>query len=376
MSELLNENVHIEKTSLFDFHNQMNAKLVSFGGYYLPINYTSGIIAEHNHTRSKASIFDVSHMGQIEISGPFVMEAMEKILPISFSKLLPGKVKYTQFLNKEGMIIDDLMIHRTFNENSVWLVVNAACKEKDINHLKENLNSNFNINVRDDLSLIALQGPKSESALLKLVPSILGTEFMSSFWVNYKNYRILISRCGYTGEDGFEISIPNKHVISFTETLLEDSDIKLAGLGARDSLRLEAGLCLYGHDINLKTSPIEAGLKWSICKDRINAGDFIGGNRIKHEYSDGPSRRLLGFLPKGRAPAREGTLIYDFRNNLIGEVTSGGFSPTLSIPVSMGYIDSSSINQKEVFLDVRGKKIPADIVKLPFVPHNYFKKVN
>ena len=376
MSELLNENVHIEKTSLFDFHNQMNAKLVSFGGYYLPINYTSGIIAEHNHTRSKASIFDVSHMGQIEISGPFVMEAMEKILPISFSKLLPGKVKYTQFLNKEGMIIDDLMIHRTYNENSVWLVVNAACKEKDINHLKENLNSNFNINVRDDLSLIALQGPKSESALLKLVPSILGMEFMSSVWVNYKNYRILISRCGYTGEDGFEISIPNKHVISFTETLLEDSDIKLAGLGARDSLRLEAGLCLYGHDINLKTSPIEAGLKWSICKDRINAGDFIGGNRIKHEYSDGPSRRLLGFLPKGRAPAREGTLIYDFRNNLIGEVTSGGFSPTLSIPVSMGYIDSSSINQKEVFLDVRGKKIPADIVKLPFVPHNYFKKVN
>ena len=376
MSELLNENVHIEKTSLFDFHNQMNAKLVSFGGYYLPINYTSGIIAEHNHTRSKASIFDVSHMGQIEISGPFVMEAMEKILPISFSKLLPGKVKYTQFLNKEGMIIDDLMIHRTYNENSVWLVVNAACKEKDINHLKENLNSNFNINVRDDLSLIALQGPKSESALLKLVPSILGMEFMSSIWVNYKNYRILISRCGYTGEDGFEISIPNKHVISFTETLLEDSDIKLAGLGARDSLRLEAGLCLYGHDINLKTSPIEAGLKWSICKDRINAGDFIGGNRIKHEYSDGPSRRLLGFLPKGRAPAREGTLIYDFRNNLIGEVTSGGFSPTLSIPVSMGYIDSSSINQKEVYLDVRGKKIPADIVKLPFVPHNYFKKVN
>ena len=376
MSELLDENVHIEKTSLFDFHNQMNAKLVSFGGYYLPINYTSGIIAEHNHTRSNASIFDVSHMGQIEISGPFVMEAMEKILPISFSKLLPGKVKYTQFLNKEGMIIDDLMIHRTYNENSVWLVVNAACKEKDINHLKENLNSNFNINVRDDLSLIALQGPKSESALLKLVPSILGMEFMSSIWVNYKNYRILISRCGYTGEDGFEISIPNKHVISFTETLLEDSDIKLAGLGARDSLRLEAGLCLYGHDINLKTSPIEAGLKWSICKDRINAGDFIGGNRIKHEYSDGPSRRLLGFLPKGRAPAREGTLIYDCKNNLIGEVTSGGFSPTLSIPVSMGYISSSSIDQKEVFLDVRGKKIPADIVKLPFVPHNYFKKVN
>ena len=376
MSELLNENFHVEKTPLFDFHNQMNAKLVSFGGYYLPINYTPGIIAEHNHTRSSASIFDVSHMGQIEINGPFVMEAMEKILPISFSKILPGKIKYTQFLNNEGKIIDDLMIHRTHNENSVWLVVNAACKEKDINHLRENLNKNFDINIRDDLSLIALQGPKSELALLKLVPGIVGIEFMSSCWVSYKNYEILISRCGYTGEDGFEISVPNKHVISFTQKLLENSDVKLAGLGARDSLRLEAGLCLYGHDIDLKSSPIEAGLKWSICKDRINSADFIGGDFIKDEFRKGPSRVLIGLLPKGRAPAREGTLIYDSNDNLIGEVTSGGFSPTLSIPISMGYIKSSSIDQKEFYLDVRGKKIPSDKVNFPFVPHNYFKKVN
>ena len=199
---------------------------------------------------------------------------------------------------------------------------------------------------------------------------------MSSAWVNFQNYKILISRCGYTGEDGFEISIPNKYVLSFTQKLLENSDVKLAGLGARDSLRLEAGLCLYGHDINLKISPIEAGLKWSICKERISSADFIGGNSIKHECSKGPSKRLLGFLPKGRAPAREGTLIYDAGENLIGEVTSGGFSPTLSIPISMGYIDSSLIDEKEVFLNVRGKKIPAKIVKLPFVPHNYFKKVN
>jgi aminomethyltransferase len=268
------------------------------------------------------------------------------------------------------------MIHRTHNENSVWLVVNAACKEKDINHLRENLNKNFDINIRNDLSLIALQGPKSELALLKLVPGIVGIEFMSSCWVSYKNYEILISRCGYTGEDGFEISVPNKHVISFTQKLLENSDVKLAGLGARDSLRLEAGLCLYGHDIDLKSSPIEAGLKWSICKDRINSADFIGGDFIKDEFRKGPSRVLIGLLPKGRAPAREGTLIYDSNDNLIGEVTSGGFSPTLSIPISMGYIKSSAIDQKEVYLDVRGKKIPSDKVNLPFVPHNYFKKVN
>ena len=374
MSELLNENFHIEKTSLFDFHNQMNAKMVSFGGYYLPINYAGGIISEHIHTRSKASIFDVSHMGQIEINGPFIMEALEKILPISFSKMLPGKVKYTQFINHEGKIIDDLMVHRTDNENSVWLVVNAACKEKDIEHLRASLNKNFDINLRNDLSLIAIQGPKAEESLLKLIPCLLNMDFMSSRWINYKNYKILATRCGYTGEDGFEISVPNKYVTSFTESLLKNPDVKLAGLGARDSLRLEAGLCLYGHDISLKTSPIEAGLKWSLCKDRVSSADFIGGNAIRGELNKGPVRRLLGFLPKGRAPAREGTLIYDSSDNLIGEVTSGGFSPSLGVPISMGYINTPSLDQKEIFLDVRGKKIPADVVKLPFVPHNYFKK--
>ena len=374
MSELLNENFHIEKTSLFDFHNQMNAKMVSFGGYYLPINYAGGIISEHIHTRSKASIFDVSHMGQIEINGPFIMEALEKILPISFSKMLPGKVKYTQFINHEGKIIDDLMLHRTDNENSVWLVVNAACKEKDIEHLRASLNKNFDINLRNDLSLIAIQGPKAEESLLKLIPSLLNMDFMSSNWTNHKNYKILVTRCGYTGEDGFEISVPNKYVTSFTESLLKNPDVKLAGLGARDSLRLEAGLCLYGHDISLKTSPIEAGLKWSLCKDRVSSADFIGGNAIRGEVNKGPVRSLLGFLPKGRAPAREGTLIYDSNDNLIGEVTSGGFSPSLGVPISMGYINTPSLDQKEIFLDVRGKKIPADVVKLPFVPHNYFKK--
>ena len=190
MSELLNENFHIEKSSLFNFHNQMNAKMVSFGGYYLPINYAGGIISEHIHTRSKASIFDVSHMGQIEINGPFIMEALEKILPISFSKMLPGKVKYTQFINHEGKIIDDLMVHRTDNENSVWLVVNAACKEKDIEHLRASLNKNFDINLRNDLSLIAIQGPKAEESLLKLIPNLLNMDFMSSNWSNHKNYKI------------------------------------------------------------------------------------------------------------------------------------------------------------------------------------------
>ena len=376
MSDLATENISIEKTSLFDFHSENNAKMLPFGGYYLPINYSSGIIAEHKHTRLNASIFDVSHMGQIEIKGPFVLNAIEKILPISFSKILPGKIKYTQFLNQHGKIIDDLMIHRTYDDNCVWLVVNAECKEKDINHLKENLNKNFDIFLRNDLSLIALQGPKSESALLNLTPCISGMEFMSSMWVDYKNYKILISRCGYTGEDGFEISIPNNHIISFTKELLDNPDVKLAGLGARDSLRLEAGLCLYGHDISLKDSPLEAGIDWSICKERLNKSNFIGGKVMKEETIKGPKKRLMGFLPKGRAPAREGTKIFDTNSKLIGKITSGGFSPSLSRPISMGYIDTISINEEEVYLDVRGMKIPTNIIELPFVPHNYFKKVS
>ena len=226
------------------------------------------------------------------------------------------------------------------------------------------------------IKLIALQGPKSELALSRVIPCISSMEFMSSIWVNYKNYKVLISRCGYTGEDGFEISIPNKNVTSFTEILLKNPEVKLAGLGARDSLRLEAGLCLYGHDISQEITPLEAGLKWSLDKERLNNADFIGGYAIKDELINGSKRNLLGFLPKGRAPAREGTLIYDSQDNLIGEVTSGGFSPSLSIPISMGYINSSLLDQKEVFLDVRGKKIPTEVVRLPFLSHNYFKKVN
>ena len=377
MSELLNENIHIEKTSLFDFHNQMNAKLVPFGGYYLPINYTPGIIAEHNHTRSSASIFDVSHMGQIEISGPFVMEAMEKILPISFSKISPGKVKYTQFLNKEGKIIDDLMIHRTSNENTVWLVVNAACKEKDINHLRENLNKKFDINIRDDLSLIALQGPKSESALLKLAPGILGMEFMSSAWVNFQNYKILISRCGYTGEDGFEISVPNDAALMLSEKLLDFPYVKLAGLGARDLLRLEAGLCLYGQDLDTTTTPVEAGLIWSISKRRRAVGGFPGANIIKSQLLNGTSRMLIGIRPSGRAPARLGTNIKSVDGMSIGIITSGAFGPTIGGPVSIGYVITSHAKVgMEINLDIRGKNAPAKVVALPFFPHRYFKNTH
>ena len=365
--------MEVQKTALYNYHKNLGAKFVPFAGYEMPIQYKDGIVKEHISTRTHAGFFDVSHMGQFFLEGDeTLIESLEKIIPADLKNLKINHSKYSFLLNNEGGIIDDLIITRT--EKGFCIILNAACKENDIKQISRFLEKNHKQNLNNDLSLIALQGPKSEKILVDLIPEIKGMEFMSSSWFRYKNYEILISRCGYTGEDGFEISIPNKHIVTFTEKLLKNNYVKLAGLGARDSLRLEAGLCLYGHDIDIEKNPIEAGLKWSICRDRVDKQDFIGGQAIAGEYKKGPQRNLLGFLPKGRAPAREGTLIYDASNKLIGEVTSGGFSPSLGVPISMGYIISSFNNKKEVFLDVRGKKIPADIIKLPFVPHNYFKR--
>ena len=373
MSELINENISIAKTSLFDFHNNNNAKIVPFGGYYLPINYSLGIIAEHNHTRLKASVFDVSHMGQIEINGPFVMEAVEKILPISFSKLAPGKIKYTQLLNHEGKIIDDLMIHKTRDENSVWMVVNAACKQKDINHFRDNLNKKFNINLRNDLSLIALQGPKSEKVLLDLIPEIKEMEFMSSNWFRYNNYEILVSRCGYTGEDGFEISILNSNVEKLIDFLISKG-VKPIGLGARDTLRLEAGLCLYGHDLNEKINPVEANLKWAIAKKRKEFGGFNGWDKIKNLLDNGSENIRVGIKPDGKVIARENTKIFSSDNKEIGYVTSGSFGPSVNTPVAMGYVKSKHAEVgTPVFLEVRGKKYGGKISQLPFYKKSYVK---
>ena len=365
---------NLKTTPLYKIHNNNAAKLVSFAGYYLPIQYANGIIAEHNHTRKAASVFDVSHMGQIKISGPMIHDALEKILPISFSRIAPGQIKYTQFLNKEGKIIDDLMIHRSFEDNQIWLVVNADCTEKDLDHLYSNLNRSYKIELIDDRALIAIQGPKSSNILKEFFNEIDNMPFMTGDWFTYDNEQFFVSRCGYTGEDGYEVSIKDRYAEEFISKLLKFEDVKLAGLGARNSLRMEAGLCLYGNDISILTSPVEAGLTWSIPKERIENGGFIGHENIKKDLIDGVEKKLVGIKPLGKLPAREGTQILSKDGKIIGEITSGGYSPSLQAPIAMGYINAESLQKNcEILLNVRGNSLPAEIVSLPFVEHKYFR---
>ena len=365
---------NLKTTPLYKIHNNNAAKLVSFAGYYLPIQYANGIIAEHNHTRKAVSVFDVSHMGQIKISGPMIYDAMEKILPISFSRIAPGQIKYTQFLNKEGKIIDDLMIHRSFEDNQIWLVVNADCTEKDLDHLYSNLNRSYKIELIDDRALIAIQGPKSSNILKEFFNEIDNMPFMTGDWFTYDNEQFFVSRCGYTGEDGYEVSIKDRYAEEFINKLLQFEDVKLAGLGARNSLRMEAGLCLYGNDISILTSPVEAGLTWSIPKERIENGGFIGHENIKKDLIDGVEKKLVGIKPLGKLPAREGTQILNKNGKIIGEITSGGYSPSLQAPIAMGYINTEILQKnREILLNVRGNSLPAEIVSLPFVEHKYFR---
>jgi aminomethyltransferase len=365
---------NLKTTPLYKIHNNNAAKLVSFAGYYLPIQYANGIIAEHNHTRKAASVFDVSHMGQIKISGPMIYDAMEKILPISFSRIAPGQIKYTQFLNKQGKIIDDLMIHRSFEDNQIWLVVNADCTEKDLDHLYSNLNRSYKIELIDDRALIAIQGPKSSNILKEFFNEIDNMPFMTGDWFTYDNEQFFVSRCGYTGEDGYEVSIKDRYAEEFISKLLKFEDVKLAGLGARNSLRMEAGLCLYGNDISILTSPVEAGLTWSIPKERIENGGFIGHENIKKDLIDGVEKKLVGIKPLGKLPAREGTQILSKNGKIIGEITSGGYSPSLQAPIAMGYINAETLQKNcEILLNVRGNSLPAEIVSLPFVEHKYFR---
>jgi len=365
---------NLKTTPLYKIHNNNAAKLVSFAGYYLPIQYANGIIAEHNHTRKAASVFDVSHMGQIKISGPMIYDALEKLLPISFSRIAPGQIKYTQFLNKEGKIIDDLMIHRSFEDNQIWLVVNADCTEKDLDHLYNNLNRSYKIELIDDRALIAIQGPKSSNILKEFFNEIDNMPFMTGDWFTYDNEQFFVSRCGYTGEDGYEVSIKDRYAEEFISKLLKFEDVKLAGLGARNSLRMEAGLCLYGNDISTLTSPVEAGLTWSIPKERIENGGFIGHENIKKDLIDGVEKKLVGIKPLGKLPAREGTQILSKNGKIIGEITSGGYSPSLQAPIAMGYINAEILQKNcEILLNVRGNSLPAEIVSLPFVEHKYFR---
>jgi aminomethyltransferase len=368
----------LKRTILYGEHAALGAKLVPFAGYEMPVQYPTGILTEHNWTRTSAGLFDVSHMGQAFLVGPdhaSTAAAMEKLVPADIASLKPHQIRYSQFLNPEGGILDDLMITRSAYagyEGWLYLVCNASRKDDDFAHIERNLPANVKLQRGAVMALIALQGPKAEAALAKLAPAVRDIPFMYYAAVSIDGIQAHVSRSGYTGEDGFEISIFDKDAVRLWQLLLANPDVKPIGLGARDSLRLEAGLCLYGHDIDETTSPVEGDLLWSIQKRRRNEGGFIGADRVLKEIASGAKRKRVGIKPEGRAPAREGTVVTDAGGRQIGTITSGGFGPTANGPVAMGYVETSFAKPgTAIQLIVRDKPMPAQIVNLPFVPHNY-----
>ena len=371
----------LKKTNLFDFHEKNGAKFVPFAGYSMPVQYKSGVISEHLHTRSKAGFFDVSHMGQIKIwpknnEKEKLIQALEKLMPCDLYNLKENRQTYSLLTNSNGGVIDDLMIA---NKDSYFqLVVNASQKITDYQHLKDNIPQDCNIEFEENKSLLAIQGPQSENILSNINLNVKNMKFMDSIDISLAGIDCSISRSGYTGEDGFEISVHNKNVLQLVEILFKKSELLPIGLGARDSLRLEAGLCLYGNDLTSDITPIEANLNWVIHKRRREQDSsnikFLGNTKILNQLEKGPSYLRIGLLPIEKAPMRRESIIYlDEGGEIeIGIVTSGGYSPTLNKPISMGRIKSEYLEGLEkVFVKIRDKILPATITKLPFIKTKY-----
>ena len=351
--------------------------MVPFAGYEMPVQYPMGIKKEHLHTREHAGLFDVSHMGQIRLSGDGAAQALEALIPADIVDLPVGKQRYGLLTNDQGGVIDDLMIGN-YGE-FLLLVVNAACKEKDIAHLKKHLPQSVSLEVMANRALLALQGPQASSVITSLAPESSTMQFMDIAELNIAGADCLISRSGYTGEDGFEISVAAESAESLCKALLDFSPVEWIGLGARDSLRLEAGLCLYGHELDEATSPIEASLLWSIGQVRREAGSRAGNypgaeiifQQIKGEHIN---RKRVGLQAQGKAPVREGVQLFDGTDNLIGLVTSGGYSPSLEQPIAMGFVTPENAEPgKTIFANVRGKLLPMNVCKTPFIQPNYFR---
>ncbi len=371
----------LKRTVFFDLHNELGAKMVPFAGWEMPVQYGLGVLKEHLHTRAAAGLFDVSHMGQVVLrprSGDLAdaAAALETLVPVSVLGLQEGRQRYAMFTNEAGGILDDLMVAN--RGDHLLLVVNAACKEADIAHMRAHLSDSCEIEVIEERALIALQGPKAEAALSRLNPYAAGMRFMDSANLGFFGEECWVSRSGYTGEDGYEVSVPNGKAVDLARALLEMDEVEAIGLGARDSLRLEAGLCLYGHDIDETTSPVEAALDWAIQKVRrkggARAGGFPGAARILDELENGPTRRRVGILPEGRAPMREGTVLYAAPEGgeAIGAVTSGAYGPSIERPMAMGYVGTEhALDGTQVFGEVRGKRLPARVSPLPFRPSTY-----
>ena len=368
----------LQRTPLHELHVALGARMVAFAGYEMPVQYPPGILKEHLHTRAHAGLFDVSHMGQAFLVGPdyaATVAALEALVPADILGLAPGQQRYTQLLNADGGIIDDLMVTRSAaaeDDGSLMLVVNAARKAVDFAHLAERLPEGVRLQPAPERALLALQGPQAKDVLARLSDVAAGLRFMTAAAGKVGGIDCHVSRSGYTGEDGFEISLTAAKANELARLLLAQNGVQPVGLGARNSLRLEAGLCLYGHDIDETTSPVEAGLAWSIQKRRRIEGGFPGCMRIRRELEQGPARRRVGIRPDGRAPAREGTEVLAPSGERIGTVTSGGFGPSINGPVAMGYIGARySAPGTRITLTVRGKALEAGVAPLPFVPHRY-----
>lgn len=362
----------LRRTPLYPLHQSLGARMVPFAGYEMPVQYPAGVLAEHLHTRAQAGLFDVSHMGQLRIAGSDPAAALEALVPGDIRGLAPKRLRYTLLLDDKGGILDDLMATRL--DDGLFVVVNAARKETDLAHLRERLGGAAAVEPLDDRALLALQGPAAAAVLSRLAEGVERLAFMTAAELELDGRPCLVTRSGYTGEDGFEISVLAVDAPGLAEKLLAEPEVMPIGLGARDSLRLEAGLCLWGHDIDQTTTPIEADLAWTIGKRRRAEGGFPGAAVILHQLAQGASRKRVGIRPDGRAPAREATLITDDAGLEIGRVTSGGFGPSLGAPVAMGYVDLiHAADSTALSLLVRGSPRPARVVPLPFVPHRYYR---
>ncbi|WP_231711384.1 glycine cleavage system aminomethyltransferase GcvT [Xanthobacter dioxanivorans] len=368
------------ETPLYSAHAALGARIVPFAGYQMPVQYPDGILAEHGWTRAHAGLFDVSHMGQALLVGPdhaTTALALEALAPADFLNLSPGKQRYSQLLAADGGIIDDFMVTRPLApeaDGTLILVVNAACKTGDFAHIAEHLPPSVRLVTRPERALLALQGPEAATVMARHAPEAASLDFMSAIPTTFDGIPVEVSRSGYTGEDGFEISVAEDQAAALWAALLAEPEVKAIGLGARDSLRLEAGLCLYGHDIDLSTSPVEAALVWSMQKRRREGGGFPGAARIQRELAEGPARVRVGLKLEGRAPAREGAEIAS-GGAVVGVVTSGGFAPTLQAPIAMGYVPPAlAAPGTRLDILVRGKALPAVVTSLPFVPTRYARK--
>ena len=362
----------LRRTPLYALHQALGARMVPFAGYEMPVQYPAGILAEHLHTRAAAGLFDVSHMGQLRLTGADPAAALETLVPGDLRGLGPMRMRYTLLLNDAGGILDDLMTTRI--AGGLFVVVNAATKDADLAYLRDRLPAGVAIERLDDRVLLALQGPSAAAVLERFAGGVAQLRFMSAAEILVDGRQCLVTRSGYTGEDGFEISLAAKDAPGVAERLLAAPEVEPVGLGARDSLRLEAGLCLYGHDIDETTTPVEADLAWTIGKRRRAEGGFPGAALILRQLEEGAARKRVGIRPDGRAPAREGTPILDQAGAVIGQVTSGGFGPSLGAPVAMGYVDTAHAGEgTPLQLDVRGTARPARIARMPFVPHRYHR---